>query len=291
MTGVIAVGVVMMIMVPPPPSLPPSLLLSHLMQIEGWSFIEALYWALVTITTVGFGDVVPETHGGKAFTILFCLVGCTVLAWSVNSLIRYPLVMKAKQSELRVMMQFGGQLSEETLRSILANNFFDRIPNLRQREDSVTKSEFILLLLSMMSKINDKDLLIASKIFDMLDDQKQSQWPSLSVSVSLSNSLCLCLSLPLSLSNLDPPLSRLPSQIFSPLRISFLRSRRLRREKRSTEPRRRYDSENSPPHRQTLTLSTSDPSGTSAPLSRHGWCDQSLNTIAPLDRLLPFLGQ
>jgi hypothetical protein len=243
-----------------------------------------LYWALVTITTVGFGDVVPETHGGKAFTILFCLVGCTVLAWSVNSLIRYPLVMKAKQSELRVMMQFGGQLSEETLRSILANNFFDRIPNLRQREDSVTKSEFILLLLSMMSKINDKDLLIASKIFDMLDDQKQSQWSSLSVSVSVSPFPYLSLTS-------TPSLSRLPSQIFCPLRISFLRSRRLRREKRSTEPRRRYDSENSPPHRQTLTLSTSDPSGTSAPLSRHGWCDQSLNTIAPLDRLLPFLGQ
>lgn len=129
----------------------------------------------MTITTVGFGDVVPQTQSGKAFTVVFCLVGCTILAWSVNSLISYPLVMKAKQSELKVMMQFGGKLSEETLISILASDFFDRNPNLRQDENSVTKSEFILLLLSMMSKINDKDVLIISKIFDMLDEQKQSK--------------------------------------------------------------------------------------------------------------------
>jgi hypothetical protein len=175
----------------------PSSLFTHLpppsLQIEDWSFVEALYWALVTITTVGFGDVVPETHGGKAFTIFFCLVGCTALAWSVNNLIRYPLVVKAKQSELRVMMQFGGQLSEETLLSMLANDFFDRIPHLRQSDESVTKSEFILLLLSMMSKINDKDVLIVSKIFDMLDEQKQSErqipLPSSPLPLSLSLSL------------------------------------------------------------------------------------------------------
>jgi hypothetical protein len=110
--------------------------------------------------------------------VLYCLVGCTVLALSVNSLIRYPLVLKAKQSELKVMMQFGGKLSEETLRSMLASDFFERLPNLRQDENSVTRSEFILLLLSMMNKINDKDVLIISKIFDMLDDQNQSNSPS-----------------------------------------------------------------------------------------------------------------
>lgn len=88
--------------------------------------------------------------------------------------------MKAKQSELKVMMQFGGQLSEDTLRSMLASDFFDRIPNLRQSEESLTKSEFILLLLSMMAKINDKDVLIVSKIFDMLDEQKQSKSQTIS---------------------------------------------------------------------------------------------------------------
>jgi hypothetical protein len=236
----------------------PSSLFTHLpppsLQIEDWSFVEALYWALVTITTVGFGDVVPETHGGKAFTIFFCLVGCTALAWSVNNLIRYPLVVKAKQSELRVMMQFGGQLSEETLLSMLANDFFDRIPHLRQSDESVTKSEFILLLLSMMSKINDKDVLIVSKIFDMLDEQKQSETdsssfftsPSVSPSVSLSLSVSLCLSL------------SLLWQTFSQLRICSQKSRRLRRGRRLSEQSRRFEKENFPPllAHQTPTSST-----------------------------------
>jgi hypothetical protein len=193
------------------------------LQIEKWSFVDALYWALVTITTVGFGDVVPQTHSGKAFTVVFCLVGCTILAWSVNSLIRYPLVIKAKQSELKVMMQFGGKLSEETLRSMLASDFFDRNPNLRQDEHSVTKSEFILLLLSMMNKINDKDVLIISKIFDMLDDQKQSKTlPPSAASHSFT----------------------VTPQMSCRLRIFYPKFAEHRSERRACGQRRRYDNGN-----------------------------------------------
>ena len=74
------------------------------------------------------------------------------------------------------MMQFGGQLSEDTLREILENDFFERNPNLRQNDESITKAEFLLMLLSMMNKINDKDVLIVSKIFDLLDENKTSKY-------------------------------------------------------------------------------------------------------------------
>lgn len=86
------------------------------------------------------------------------------------------MVIKSKQSELRVMMQFGGKLSEDTLREILTNDFFERNPNLRQSDESITKAEFTLMLLSMMNKINDKDVLIVSKIFDILDENKLSKF-------------------------------------------------------------------------------------------------------------------
>jgi hypothetical protein len=129
----------------------------------------------MTITTVGYGDIVPDSQAGKAFTILFCLSACAILGASLNDLIRYPLVVKAKQNELKVMMQFGGQLSEGTLRGLLSNDFFERNPGLRQSDEAVTKAEFILLLLSIMDKINDKDVIIISKIFDILDDKKKSK--------------------------------------------------------------------------------------------------------------------
>lgn len=144
-----------------------------MLAIEEWNFGDSFYWAIVTITTVGYGDMVPTTDKGKIFTIFYCLVGVAILARVMNDLIAYPLVKKEKQSELKVMMQFGGELSEDTLQHILTDDFFDRIPNLRQKQESIAKSEFILLVLGMMNKLNDKDIIIVSKIFDMLDKQQE----------------------------------------------------------------------------------------------------------------------
>lgn len=140
--------------------------------IEDWNTGDAFYWSVVTITTVGFGDIVPTSAAGKVFTMAYGLVGCAVLASGLNTLVAYPLTRKSKQSELRVMLQFGGQLSEDSLEKILSNDLFERMPNLRSDAESVSRSEFILLVLSMMNKAYDKDLLFISSIFDVLDKQR-----------------------------------------------------------------------------------------------------------------------
>lgn len=45
------------------------------MIIEGWSLQDALYMTLITITTVGFGEVNPLSQVGKYFTMLLVLAG------------------------------------------------------------------------------------------------------------------------------------------------------------------------------------------------------------------------
>ncbi|MDD5557129.1 MAG: potassium channel family protein [bacterium] len=45
---------------------------------EGWRPLDALYFSVTTLATVGFGDFVPRTDAGKAFTIIFLLVGVGV---------------------------------------------------------------------------------------------------------------------------------------------------------------------------------------------------------------------
>lgn len=39
------------------------------------SVLHCLWWAVATLTTVGYGDVYPVTSGGKVFTCLILLVG------------------------------------------------------------------------------------------------------------------------------------------------------------------------------------------------------------------------
>ena len=37
------------------------------MRVEGWSLLDAVYFCVVTLGTVGFGDITPKTELGKLF--------------------------------------------------------------------------------------------------------------------------------------------------------------------------------------------------------------------------------
>ncbi len=43
--------------------------------VEGWSIIDSLYFSVVTIATVGYGDLAPHTVLGKLFTIVYIFAG------------------------------------------------------------------------------------------------------------------------------------------------------------------------------------------------------------------------
>jgi voltage-gated potassium channel len=44
------------------------------------SVFHSLWWAVTTLTTVGYGDVVPVTVGGKVFTFVVVLVGLGIVS-------------------------------------------------------------------------------------------------------------------------------------------------------------------------------------------------------------------
>jgi voltage-gated potassium channel len=54
--------------------------------IEGWSLIDSFYFSVITLTTVGFGDLTPQSDLGKLFTSLYVLGGIGVLAAFINAL-------------------------------------------------------------------------------------------------------------------------------------------------------------------------------------------------------------
>lgn len=43
--------------------------------VEGWQPADAVYFSVMTIATVGYGDFSPHTTAGKLFTIFYVLCG------------------------------------------------------------------------------------------------------------------------------------------------------------------------------------------------------------------------
>jgi voltage-gated potassium channel len=44
------------------------------------SVFHSLWWAVATLTTVGYGDIYPITAGGKVFTFFMMIIGMGIIA-------------------------------------------------------------------------------------------------------------------------------------------------------------------------------------------------------------------
>lgn len=61
--------------------LPGMLVLEHEAPPEHFStFGDCLWWAVVSLTTVGYGDIYPETAGGQAFASVVLLLSVGIVA-------------------------------------------------------------------------------------------------------------------------------------------------------------------------------------------------------------------
>lgn len=52
--------------------------------VEGWTWPEAVYMSVITLTTVGFSEVRPLGGRGRLFTIVLILMGVVVIAYILN---------------------------------------------------------------------------------------------------------------------------------------------------------------------------------------------------------------
>lgn len=62
--------------------------------VEGWSWLDSLYFSVITLATVGYGDFSPKTDAGKIFTMIYIVIGLGVLAGFIS-------LVAQKQNEQR----------------------------------------------------------------------------------------------------------------------------------------------------------------------------------------------
>jgi voltage-gated potassium channel len=66
--------------------------------VEDWTFIQALYFSVVTLATVGYGDLTPTTDYARIFTIIYIFLGLGVLVAFLSSIAQHYMRQKAEDA-------------------------------------------------------------------------------------------------------------------------------------------------------------------------------------------------
>jgi hypothetical protein len=81
--------------------------------VEGWDPLDSLYFSVISLATVGYGDFTPTTDIGKIFTIFFVLAGVGVLVVFVSEVARQTISRTDRVVEERVARRREKEIAAE----------------------------------------------------------------------------------------------------------------------------------------------------------------------------------
>lgn len=62
--------------------------------VENLSWVDSIYFCVITLATVGYGDITPHTDIGKIFTIFYILSGVGIIATFANLAIKRAVLVR-----------------------------------------------------------------------------------------------------------------------------------------------------------------------------------------------------
>ncbi|KAM0721444.1 hypothetical protein Q7P37_002368 [Cladosporium fusiforme] len=104
-------------------------------QIEGWEYLNAVYWADVTLLTVGLGEFSPSTSLGKGLLFPFAIGGILMVGLVVGS-IRSLVLERGKE-------KLGARIVEK--KRSKATHHRTSVPTLLSPKPSAEKEEFVAM--------------------------------------------------------------------------------------------------------------------------------------------------
>lgn len=85
--------------------------------VEDWLYLDAVYWADVTLFTVGLGDVALTTNLGRGLMIPYALIGITTLGLVIGSIRSLMLDRGKSQLDARILEKKRRQFVRRLMRS------------------------------------------------------------------------------------------------------------------------------------------------------------------------------
>jgi voltage-gated potassium channel len=111
------------------------------MIIEGWNLLDAVYMTVITLSTIGYGEIQPLSDRGKVFTILLILGGAFTFLYTAAEIVRA--VISGEVAEMLGKQQRERALADVTDHIIVCG--YGRMGKLVCREFSRDEVPFVLI--------------------------------------------------------------------------------------------------------------------------------------------------
>ena len=122
---------------------------------EGWDTLDCIYWAVVTLSTVGFGDLSPTKDETRILMTIYILFAVTIFASTVGKLMSVCLDW---YSEHRLSKLFEHGLTESLIEELELDG-----------DGSIERYEFVAYMLAEMGKVSTDDIERIMVLFNELD--------------------------------------------------------------------------------------------------------------------------
>lgn len=79
--------------------------------LEGWSYFDAWYFTVIYLSTIGLGDLSPQTDAGRFFAVILAILGVGFVAFSIGQFSKIFV-------EMQVQKIFGRRKLEQSAKNI-----------------------------------------------------------------------------------------------------------------------------------------------------------------------------
>ncbi len=113
---------------------------------EGWNWVDSVYFAVSTLTTVGFGDLHPTHPISRLFMIFYMLIGIPIMFYTITMLGIYSIEKRAYTKPLKLfgkhhINQVKGSKAKQLAEEIetLSDKMNEKIKALEQEQKQEAK--------------------------------------------------------------------------------------------------------------------------------------------------------